>query len=1538
MKSRRMNRLIKNILENMHGQRKMVLLLSCIVVFTTTYLLILPAFTLDKEEAAEQGGIDLSAASISAETEAEEDESSDQEDPIEIEDTEDAGEDEDPEELEDPSENEDQEESDVSPDADESAEVDATEEVVEEIIDEDESTAESPLVFEGNGYTVTASFDDDAEMPAGTVLDVNEIKYGTDEYYQNLGQIWGELNQEYLEIEEQRKDYNEGMGFLDEAKLANLDDARFFDVQLVNDDKPVELSAPAHIEISFDDGMQLEKGADTGVAFFDKDGAEIIDDSEIEGSKSVATGFSYDLTTSSDVGIFTSHETSDQGRVVNKPAARKLMKAGAAKGKTNDDLPEPYANKTLEPNHNPNGTNDGTYTLTLSVGGASKQNTYSDVTKSNVLIVMDRSSSMTSNNTYDKYTGEHKNNISYYGVLDGTISDLNNVALTYMNNRYYYQTGYTDNWGNYHVTGSTPYDGAVYTRRTRLDAEQDALATLIQELTNKNRPGETVTDDEGNTVSLDDIIEVKVISFASGRTDADKAKGFKRNGNNVDTKGTTFDNTESGWGTTYTNNSTLKKAIDDNSVAKGTNWEEAMEYAKEVADQKKAEQPDEPVFVVFLTDGEPTDIHGDNGNAQWYQDNVKCLKAAEPDAKAIVDAHDITTAAGKTVTSDHKFYGIFTYGDTDTMKSYLRRLVNYAYGKGDVGDSNVSGGAADYYFDADSTTALLNAFQNIMSQVTNTMAYGKVKVLDGLTTDAMTTTLVNGSAEGYKYTVSGPVGELYSVRAEDPENGHGDPKVTFTVNGQDYPGEKKSAAIDGKTCEYWAYTTGSGDEYKMALADLSGNGKLTWDLSGVGTLLDGYTYSASFVVWPDQDAYDYVAALNNGIKGYTWDKNASTYEDLTASKGYEKGGVEDFPSIVKYPDGVFAVLTNTEQKVEYSIVETKEEGGTSTTTYKGPYEAELPTPEPMPLTASESAIEKIWNIERDPEILAQMLYELDEESGKLVSKEYNITFDIMQGSGDTKYTDVTLGWDDAQKKYIWEKDGEKTVTYEGQECVVGTRWKEDFSIATGLMLSEARMNALGIDKSLYPSGTFDGTKYYILETGHDYMIKEPGLTFEFDFESPVYHPMLVDGVLESVNYTIDKNNNKLAEITGMTGEELGLPSLKIQNTLRGYIHLEKIVVDTDGATPVPGDDTEFTYTVELHNDTNPGPFTAEGSHVPWYGISGLYYHDKNGNFYQAEARGSNGVRITDEAGNVYNGTCAGGFKEIAGAQTVKFDGRPDLVLYGNQMNHDSDNYVSAQISIRQNQVLNIANVPVGTTYTITEHEYDGYTPVKIVREIKLSESDGNPEKSETLSGKYEISGTIATNRDNHVTYYNKSMVTDIDIQKLDETGAGLSGAVFELKKLTDAEGHSEMYASEIGSVRGLGDVTKQTESGNTTYHSAVESTGEVQRISGLTDGTYRLREVYVPAGYVRDYDYIEFTIENKVVKDVKTDKADSIDDADSLEFTAAGGNSIALLRITNTPGVALPHTGGIGTTMFYIFGTILTLVSAVMLVSRRRIQ
>ena len=50
------------LLNNIHERRKLILALSCVVVFVTTYVLILPAFTLDREEALEQGGIDVPAS------------------------------------------------------------------------------------------------------------------------------------------------------------------------------------------------------------------------------------------------------------------------------------------------------------------------------------------------------------------------------------------------------------------------------------------------------------------------------------------------------------------------------------------------------------------------------------------------------------------------------------------------------------------------------------------------------------------------------------------------------------------------------------------------------------------------------------------------------------------------------------------------------------------------------------------------------------------------------------------------------------------------------------------------------------------------------------------------------------------------------------------------------------------------------------------------------------------------------------------------------------------------------------------------------------------------------------------------------------------------------------------------------------------------------------------------------------------------------------------------------------------------------------
>ena len=66
----RIKQLILTLLNNIHEKRKLILALSCLVVFITTYVLILPAFTLDKEEATEQGGIDVPGTELSVDNDA----------------------------------------------------------------------------------------------------------------------------------------------------------------------------------------------------------------------------------------------------------------------------------------------------------------------------------------------------------------------------------------------------------------------------------------------------------------------------------------------------------------------------------------------------------------------------------------------------------------------------------------------------------------------------------------------------------------------------------------------------------------------------------------------------------------------------------------------------------------------------------------------------------------------------------------------------------------------------------------------------------------------------------------------------------------------------------------------------------------------------------------------------------------------------------------------------------------------------------------------------------------------------------------------------------------------------------------------------------------------------------------------------------------------------------------------------------------------------------------------------------------------------
>ena len=99
--------------------------------------------------------------------------------------------------------------------------------------------------------------------------------------------------------------------------------------------------------------------------------------------------------------------------------------------------------------------------------------------------------------------------------------------------------------------------------------------------------------------------------------------------------------------------------------------------------------------------------------------------------------------------------------------------------------------------------------------------------------------------------------------------------------------------------------------------------------------------------------------------------------------------------------------------------------------------------------------------------------------------------------------------------------------------------------------------------------------------------------------------------------------------------------------------------------------------------------------------------------------------------------------------------------------------------------------------------------------------------------------------------------------------------------------------------------------------------GTAVNFQGFKAGTYYLRETATSTGYnLLDAD-VEITI-----TDTSTD--------DKISHTVSPVNALEQVEVENHAGSVLPSTGGMGTTIFYILGTILVIGAGVVLVTRRR--
>lgn len=220
----------------------------------------------------------------------------------------------------------------------------------------------------------------------------------------------------------------------------------------------------------------------------------------------------------------------------------------------------------------------------------------------------------------------------------------------------------------------------------------------------------------------------------------------------------------------------------------------------------------------------------------------------------------------------------------------------------------------------------------------------------------------------------------------------------------------------------------------------------------------------------------------------------------------------------------------------------------------------------------------------------------------------------------------------------------------------------------------------------------------------------------------------------------------------------------------------------------------------------------------------------------------------------------------------------------------------------------------GDTITITfEDGIAANTEITITYSATVTSDALTTETTAAGNTAYISYGDSSTTTSDTVNVYNAKFT----VTKKDGSGNALAGAGFVIAKTVadTSDGAEEgatktvYYKLENGVVSWVDSIDDATE-----YTS--DSTGAVTAFTGLANGTYTLVEKTVPAGYNKAAD-IDFTIANG-------------------SYTAANLEQTA--TVTNNAGSELPSTGGIGTTLFYIFGGILVVGAVVVLVTKRRMN
>ena len=435
-----------------------------------------------------------------------------------------------------------------------------------------------------------------------------------------------------------------------------------------------------------------------------------------------------------------------------------------------------------------------------------------------------------------------------------------------------------------------------------------------------------------------------------------------------------------------------------------------------------------------------------------------------------------------------EFYSVGVFGDPDRME----KLVRYAYTGSDNGQLKPG-----HYQTANDPTSLKTAFDSIKQAITQDFEYANVSFVDDIT-DYTATVMVDGTADNIVVTVKDADGNV--VHTED------------------------------------SYVT-----------PVFSDGTATLKFTDGYSLKKGYTYTASFTVWPTQKAYDRIAALNNGAI-YT---------------------TEDAENGITYSNGQYTLNTNSNAQVNYSTV-TRETGKDPVITPQEPIKNipcldENGKPASIPLGTTGMYFQKLWYVGLQ-----------EEQFTKMQSWTYEKGQEPLLHVG---YKDSSSATPDEQLDKTFEVMPIHDNVLEVEDGVYQTL-KEKWAIAPGIMVTTLPEGA-----EAKATWSYNGTTYYALETGHDYTITEDYISGNFEPVNETYHPMFFGDKL--MNVKLDGNN-----IVSM--EEMDPELLTVKNWLRGGINVTKTVKDPEGNV-VTTDDSEFEVTITVN-----APTTDAANYPTWY--------------------------------------------------------------------------------------------------------------------------------------------------------------------------------------------------------------------------------------------------------------------------------------------------------------------------------------------------